>query len=68
MHPNKTPMKYTYWDYKTKARERNVGWHIDYFLVTEYFIKNKKIKHMDVLDDFMGSDHAPICLILDMKF
>jgi len=34
IHPNTTPMKYTYWDYKTKARERNVGWHIDYFLVT----------------------------------
>ena len=39
-----------------------MGWHIDYFLVTQNIMKN--IQDMNVLDDFMGSDHAPIYMII----
>jgi exodeoxyribonuclease-3 len=52
------PGQYTYWDYKTAARSRNVGWRIDYFFVTEKLVPN--IKRAWILSDVMGSDHAPI--------
>ncbi len=54
---------YTYWDQKTRARERNVGWRIDYFFCTQkIFLKVKKIQH---LTDYLGSDHCPILLELE---
>lgn len=49
---------YSWWDYKTRARERNVGWRIDYFLVSEN-LKNQ-IRYAFILSDVMGSDHCPI--------
>lgn len=49
---------YTYWDMKTFARDRNVGWRIDYFFVTEGILK--KVKNTKILDSVMGSDHCPI--------
>ncbi len=49
---------YSWWDYKTRARERNVGWRIDYFLVSEN-LKNR-IRSAFILSDVMGSDHCPI--------
>ncbi len=60
---NKEPGMYTYWDNYTRARERNVGWRIDYFFVSKEarsMVVNSTI-HMDV----MGSDHCPI--ELDIK-
>lgn len=60
---NKEPNWYTYWDMVTRARERNVGWRIDYFFVSKEarsMIADTKI-HMNV----MGSDHCPI--ELDLK-
>ncbi len=56
-YPNKKDI-YTYWDQKTRARDRNVGWRIDYFFTNQSFIK--KIKSTKVLDNFLGSDHCPI--------
>ena len=53
---------YTYWDMKTYARERNVGWRIDYFFVTPGILKN--IEKAGILDHILGSDHCPIELIL----
>ncbi len=50
--------KYTYWDMKTRARDRNVGWRIDYFFAEPKFLK--KIKTVQHLDDAHGSDHCPI--------
>ncbi len=50
--------KYTYWDMKTFARERNVGWRIDYFFVSQELIK--KIDKVKILDEILGSDHCPI--------
>lgn len=52
--------KYTYWDMKTRARERNVGWRIDYFFVSEGL--KDSIKKVEIMDDVIGSDHCPILL------
>ncbi|MBU6426687.1 exodeoxyribonuclease III [Patescibacteria group bacterium] len=57
MHPNE-PDRYTYWDMKTFARERNVGWRIDYFFVTAGLLK--KVTKSRILDQILGSDHCPI--------
>jgi exodeoxyribonuclease-3 len=61
-HPE--PAQYTWWDYKTKARERNVGWRLDYF-----FINKEKLSHVKdsyILPEIQGSDHCPIGLTLDL--
>ena len=55
---NKEPDNYTWWDMITRARERNVGWRIDYFYISESL--KKKIKDAFILSDVMGSDHCPI--------
>jgi len=56
--------KYSYWDQITRARERNVGWRIDYFLADQ----NLKpfLKKAEILDQVMGSDHAPVILELEI--
>lgn len=54
---------YTYWDQKSRARERNVGWRIDYFFVPQSFLK--KVASIHILKDFQGSDHAPVVLQLE---
>lgn len=53
---------YTYWDMKTFARERNVGWRIDYFFCSPETLN--KIKSIEILDKIQGSDHAPVKLTL----
>lgn len=57
-YPNK--VTYSWWDMKTRARERNVGWRIDYFFISKN-LKNK-IKKAEIFDEVLGSDHAPIFL------
>jgi exodeoxyribonuclease-3 len=52
------PEHYTYWDYFTKARERNVGWRIDYFFITPNLLS--KLKSAFILSDIYGSDHCPL--------
>lgn len=52
--------KYTWWDYRTRAREKNIGWRIDYFLVDKDLQKN--IRECTILDHILGSDHCPISL------
>lgn len=49
---------YTYWDMKTFARERNVGWRIDYFFASKEVLE--KVTKVKILDQIMGSDHCPI--------
>ena len=56
---------YTYWDMKTFARDRNVGWRIDYFFTTPEMLK--KVKNVEILDHIIGSDHCPIRLTLKDK-
>lgn len=57
---NQEPEWYTYWDMFTRARDRNVGWRIDYFMVSKPFAKN--IAKSDIHMDVMGSDHCPISI------
>ncbi|MCB1165708.1 MAG: exodeoxyribonuclease III [Leptospiraceae bacterium] len=59
-HFNKEPGQYTYWDQITRARERNVGWRIDYFFVSEETMPMVKNAYNRM--DIMGSDHCPIAL------
>lgn len=51
---------YTWWPYMNNLRERNIGWRIDYFVISRY-LKNKIIKSA-ILKDVLGSDHCPISL------
>ncbi len=62
---NSEPGHYSWWDQVTRARERNVGWRIDYFFVSENFRKN--VKDAFILPDIMGSDHCPVGIELDIK-
>ncbi|RAP47720.1 MAG: exodeoxyribonuclease III, partial [Methanosphaera sp. rholeuAM6] len=56
---------FTWWSYRTKARERNAGWRLDYFYVNEEMKEN--IKSATILDQVYGSDHCPVTLELDFK-
>ena len=53
---------YTWWSYMGKAREKNIGWRIDYFIVSKNFEKN--IKEANIYSEIMGSDHCPIEIII----
>ena len=55
---NKKPEQYTYWSYRFKARQKNIGWRIDYFLVSKKYMKN--IKKSFILNKILGSDHCPV--------
>jgi len=55
---NLKPDNYTWWDMFTYARDRNVGWRIDYFFVSENAKEN--VKDAFILNDVMGSDHCPV--------
>jgi exodeoxyribonuclease-3 len=55
---------YTWWSYMFKAREKNAGWRIDYFLVSNDL--QKKILATPIYSDVLGSDHCPVGLELDM--
>jgi exodeoxyribonuclease III len=57
LHPDKRDA-YTYWDMKTFARDRNVGWRIDYFFVSKEFLP--QVKSSEIHDCVPGSDHCPI--------
>ena len=59
------PDKYTWWSHWAKARERNVGWRIDYFLATSDIAK--KIISAEIHPQQMGSDHCPISITLELK-
>ncbi len=55
---NQEPGQYSYWDQMSKARDRNVGWRIDYFFVNQAFAPS--VKAGFILPDVMGSDHCPV--------
>jgi exodeoxyribonuclease-3 len=55
---NPKDVKYSWWSYRGGAREKNVGWRIDYFLVTESFLP--KVKSSFILNEVFGSDHCPV--------
>ncbi len=55
--------QYTWWTYRFNARQRNVGWRIDYFLVSEALVPH--VKDVIIHDDFQGSDHCPVELLFE---
>ena len=59
---NKEPGHYSYWDMKTRARDRNVGWRIDYFYTTENLLSS--ITGAFIMPEVMGSDHCPVGITL----
>jgi exodeoxyribonuclease-3 len=61
-HLNPEQRKYTWWSYRAGARERNVGWRIDYFLTSKALTGS--IRHADCLNHVHGSDHCPVLLEL----
>lgn len=63
---NNEGQNYTWWDQKSRARDRNVGWRIDYFFVSKQL--KAKIKNCYHLPEQMGSDHCPVVLELDLDY
>ena len=59
-HFNTNPDQYTYWDTITRARDRNVGWRIDYFFVDEKL--KAHVNDCFILPQVLGSDHCPVVL------
>ena len=53
-------IKYTWWSYRFNARRNNVGWRIDYFLISNRL--QKELKESFIYDEVMGSDHCPIAI------
>jgi exodeoxyribonuclease-3 len=56
--------RYTWWDYQTRARERNVGWRIDYFFITTNLRRN--LTAAFIQSDVLGSDHCPVGIHLKL--
>jgi exodeoxyribonuclease-3 len=56
---------YTYWDMKTRARDRNVGWRLDYFFVSQTLVP--ALTDARILSNVYGSDHCPIAITLDIR-
>ena len=59
-HPE--PDRYSWWTYRFGARQRNVGWRIDYFFANQEFVD--QIEDADIYDKIMGSDHCPVTLLV----
>jgi exodeoxyribonuclease-3 len=56
-------VQYTWWTYRMGARQRNIGWRIDYFLVSEALMP--QVRDVIIHDDVLGSDHCPVTLVMD---
>ena len=63
LHPEDTT--YSWWSYRFKAREKNAGWRIDYFIVSERLLD--QITHASIHNEIFGSDHCPVELDLELK-
>lgn len=59
---NPEEVKYTWWDQRFRARDRNAGWRIDYFVVSENVLED--VDDLTIYNDIMGSDHCPLSLTL----
>lgn len=62
LHP--TDERYSWWSYRFHAREKNIGWRIDYFLVSESIFD--KVTAAEIHGDIYGSDHCPVSLQIDL--
>jgi len=63
-HFNQEPGNYTWWDLRTGARERNVGWRLDYFFVSDDLVDS--LVDASIMREVMGSDHCPVSLTLKL--
>ena len=63
LHPEEKDA-YSWWSYRMKARERNVGWRIDYFIVSERL--KDRIQGASIHSEILGSDHCPVELKIDL--
>ena len=61
LHPDE--IKYSWWSYRFKAREKNAGWRIDYFLVSDRL--TDRVRAAEIHNEIMGSDHCPVELVLE---
>ncbi len=61
LHPDETE-RYSWWSYRAGARSRNIGWRIDYFLVSKSFLPT--VKNALILENITGSDHCPVGIVL----
>jgi len=61
LYPDK--VQYTWWTYRSNARARNVGWRLDYYLVSKPMMV--RVKEVQIHDEVLGSDHCPVSLILN---
>ena len=59
---NPKKVAYTWWTYRMNARARNIGWRLDYFLISESLVD--RVEKLVVLDEIMGSDHCPVSLYI----
>ena len=57
-------IKYSWWSYMFKSREKNIGWRIDYFITSERI--KEYIKEAEILNDVLGSDHCPVTLEIEV--
>jgi len=63
LYPEKE--QYTWWTYRGNARERNVGWRLDYFLISDALVS--QVEDVIIHDDIKGSDHCPVSLLIDLE-
>ena len=59
-------VKYSWWTYRFKARERNVGWRIDYFYVTQDILDHGWLREAFIDNEIFGSDHCPVGVVLEL--
>ena len=59
---NKKAHQYTWWSYRTRARDRNIGWRLDYHLTNKIMFED--VKDCLILSEILGSDHCPVKLLL----
>lgn len=63
LHPDQKDA-YSWWSYRFNARAKNIGWRLDYFLLSDF--EKDKIIEANIHSDIMGSDHCPISLDLNI--
>ncbi len=64
-HLNPDKVIYTYWDQRFRARDRNMGWRIDYFVVSENMMDD--VKEANIYNHIMGSDHCPLSMTINLE-
>ena len=62
LYPHKEGI-YSWWSYRFQARQKNAGWRIDYFILSERL--SDKLKAAEIHTDILGSDHCPVSVVID---